>query len=202
MTINLRDIPVLIITLPGQPRRAITEKMLHYFPHSEVVYSVSTPDNYIRGCALGHIAALNKAIDPPYTNSPVLILEDDADFTWDGETPPGAMELSLPHYTEAVYLGLSRWGYKKNEGAGNLSHKPFNSELTKLNSMLATHAILYTSLSYKLYSLNIAEECIRTNTPLDIPLAQNMESKQVFARRMPLFYQNDNKNKAGTLFAI
>lgn len=142
-----------------------------------------TPDpikHYI-GCAQSHIDILE---DSNY-DCPLLILEDDAEFT-----PDFCPMISVPDDTDAVYLGIS---------AGNPHYlsKKINNYYMRIGKVLATHAILYINPEYRKAVADIAKIFVyRLKTPFDNGCAMIQERFNVITPVTPFFVQADSRQSA------
>ena len=108
----------------------LTEKLEHF---------KSSTENYPDCLAKANIEILTK-----YMNEPVLILEDDVEFT-------GVEEFDMIKESDAIYFGLSIAGghATQNHADGPCRHSPFSESQVRVQNMLGGHAILYLTASYK-----------------------------------------------------
>jgi len=136
------------------------------------------------GCATSHYNILSKE-----TNSPIVILEDDCVISRK-ETV-----IEVPDDADAVYLGLSNWGYldsiSKLSNFNYKRHKHFK-DVFKIDGMLATHAILYISKEYKDMATKVAKWSADNDRHIDQGFALVQRYFNVYALGNPLFYQHSN----------
>ena len=184
----------LIITNAGSTRAAITDRVADTL-NAKIVYS-SIQGDIVQGWSNGHLMALTDALN----YDEVLVLEDDADFT-PHHQPSDLSNLTIPADADAIYLGLSKFGYDEHT-ACVVKYEIVDDDYVKLESMLTTHAILYISNRYKHHTLEMAQLALDRNFPIDVLLARAMKRYNVYALRSPMFYQNCIKHEKLTLFEI
>ena len=142
-----------------------------------------TPDpikHYV-GCAQSHIDIL----DNVNYECPLLILEDDAEFTENFHPM-----IEVPDDTDAVYLGIS-------SGNPHYLTKRVNKYYLRIGKVLATHAILYINPQYRKAVSDIAKIfAYRLRTPFDNGCAMIQERFNVLTPNRPFFVQSDNRQSA------
>lgn len=139
------------------------------------------PIKHYVGCAQSHIDILD---DKNY-DCPLLILEDDAEFTNDF-----CPMISVPDDTDAVYLGIS-------SGNPHYLTKRVNKYYLRIGKVLATHAILYINPQYRKAVSDIAKIfAYRLRTPFDNGCAMIQERFNVLTPNQPFFVQSDNRQSA------
>ena len=137
------------------------------------------------GCATSHLEILSTISEP------TVILEDDCVIS------KGSMIIDVPDDADAVYLGLSNWGYLDSiSKPGNFSYTSHNifKNVYKINGMLATHAILYISSEYTEMAKRIAQWSANNDQHIDQGLALIQKYFNVYALKQPVFYQHSNTN--------
>lgn len=141
------------------------------------------PGHPMAGCATSHFNILKDISEP------TLILEDDCVIA-SGETV-----FEVPDDADAVYLGLSNWGYlnsvSKLKNFKYNRHKVFTN-VYKVDGMLATHAILYISKDYIDMSKKVAKWSSDNDSHVDQGLALIQKYFNVYALSSPVFYQHSN----------
>lgn len=136
-----------------------------------------------------------------YMNEPILLLEDDVEFT-------GVSEFEFVHGADAIYFGLSRSAAHPtlDTSNGESVFKPYSDTHVRVVNMLSAHAILYITPRYK----QAVCDKIRIN-PLkcfnDIAMARLQPSYRILANKKPSFYQSATFNAPGhedanTLFTL
>jgi hypothetical protein len=192
MIIDLREIPVVWINLDSATQNAEDmEKRLklHNFKNTyrKSACVIPPPPNTIPsnlhyvGCAQSHIDILD---DTKYS-TPLLILEDDAEFS-SSFNPV----LELPDDTDGVYLGVS---------TGNMGYqtKKINDSYYRIGGILATHAILYINETYRQNMSTIAKHCVyQLKQPWDVGASALQFQSRVYTPLKPYFYQADNRQSA------
>jgi hypothetical protein len=192
MKIDLREIPVVWINLDSATdnAKAMQERLdKHGFKKTyrksarvipAPVGTVSTNAHYV-GCAQSHIDILD---DSAY-GSPLLILEDDAEFS-DAFNPV----IEIPDDSEGIYLGVS-------SGNRGYQTKKYNDEYMRIGGILATHAILYVNDRFKQIMSFVAKHCINDlKSPWDVGAASIQFQTRVYTPNKPFFYQSDDRNSA------
>lgn len=192
MKLDLREIPVVWINLDSATKNAelMTKNLTDYgfqktYRKSACVIpppqgTVASNAHYV-GCAQSHIEILD---DTSYS-TPLLILEDDAEFSKDF-TPV----IELPDDTDGVYLGVST-------GNVNYQTKRYNENYMRIGGILATHAILYVTEKYRKEMSNVAKYCIHNlKQPWDIGASVIQYQNRVYTPNAPFFYQSDKRDSA------
>lgn len=192
MRIDLREIPVVWINLDSATKNAeeMEKKLKNYgFKHSyrKSARVIPAPPGTIQsnahyvGCAQSHIDILD---DKNYS-TPLLILEDDAEFS-SNYNPI----LEIPDNSDGIYLGVSK---------GNVYYKTkkYTPDYLRIGGILATHAILYVTQNYRDTMSNVAKYCIHNlQKPWDMGAASLQMQFKVYTPINPYFYQSDNKESA------
>lgn len=192
MKIDLREIPVVWINLDSATKNAeemesrLKDKGFKntYRKSARIIPAPpgTIPSNaHYVGCAQSHIDILD---DKKY-NTPILILEDDAEFS-NNFNPI----IEIPEDTDGLYLGIS---------TGNVFYqtKKYNDDYLRIGGILATHAILYITDSYRKNMSNVAKYCINVlKQPWDMGAASLQMHYRVYTPNKPFFYQSDNKDSA------
>ena len=124
-----------------------------------------------------------------YRYEPILVLEDDVEFT-------GISEFEFVHGADAIYFGVSRCAghptLNKNEGV--CIFKPYSD----------TQAILYITSRYK---EAVCEKLQSTNGFNDIAMSRIQPLYRILANKTPSFFQSAKFNAPGhdnsnTLFTV
>ncbi len=127
-----------------------------------------------------------------YMHEPVLILEDDVDFT-------GMCEFYMDASADAIYFGLSRYAGSATvnhwEGLASFAPVAEPSQVRVLN-MLSAHAVLYISPAYKQAVIDIFTANKGVAYYNDVLISRLQPRFWVLANRMPSFYQSDRLNSA------
>lgn len=147
------------------------------------VSGVDMPKKPMAGCATSHYNILKNI------NQPTVILEDDCVSLVKHTT------INVPDDADAVYLGLSKWGYLDSTSEpDNFIHKEHKDYegIYKVDGMLATHAILYISQDYIEMSTKVAQWHAENNKHIDQGFALIQKYFNVYALGSPMFYQHSN----------
>lgn len=120
-----------------------------------------------------------------YMTEPILMLEDDIEFT-------GIEEFEFTEGTDAIYFGLSLWGghLTKNYHSGYATFRPYSQSQVRVINMLGGHAILFISRQYKEAVINAMNNCLETGTYNDVAMSRIQRNFFVLANKIPSFYQS------------
>lgn len=189
--IDIRSIPTVVINLDHQPERlkatsSVLSKHGMAFTRfsgisiKETTGTMSTAG--FLGCAHSHLTVLSQ-----YENPPVLVLEDDINATsaW-------RPILDIPKDADAVYLGISKWGYIRKRPRGayeSVMASRYERGWIRVYNMLSAHAILYLNPDFMSRVRAIQKECIANSIPWDMGMARIQKDYIVLTPDEPLFYQ-------------
>jgi WD40 repeat protein len=151
---KLKDLKVVYICPDHddkyRARRAHMEELLTRigFSSDRIEHFKSSTENYPDCLAKANIEILTK-----YMNEPVLILEDDVEFT-------GVEEFDMIKEADAIYFGLSTSAGHPTHNIhhGLAQYTCYSESQVRIWNMLATHAILYISATYKAAVIKTIEE--------------------------------------------
>lgn len=198
MKINLLDIPVFYInTKNAEEKDKKTRAMLEGLGFKNINRFEGV---YIKepkvGCAVSHNSLLEKILD---TEHPVLILEDDVEiFQFNAE-------IEVPDNSDAIYLGLSKYGIDLNSPNQNVVSKTkydiIDKNICKLHNMLSAHAVLLINKEYKYSIYSDIKKQIEIKDNQDKARARSMAKFNVYGLRKPMFYQA-GYNKSSTMFIL
>lgn len=192
MIIDLREIPVVWINLDSATKNAesMEAKLKEhgfkktYRKSARVIPAPpgTIPSNaHYVGCAQSHIDIL---ADSAY-GSPLLILEDDAEFSQNFQPI-----IDIPDDSDGIYLGVS-------SGNRGYQTKQYNDHYMRIGGILATHAILYVNDKFKMTMAQAAIHCIEDlKQPWDIGAASVQFHTRVYTPNKPYFYQSDERQSA------
>lgn len=148
------------------------------------VEGVDMPGHPKAGCATSHYNIFESM------NQPTVILEDDCVIV-NNDTI-----IDVPDDADAVYLGLSNWGYLDStselQNFKYKRHKDYD-HIYRVDGMLATHAILYISQDYIDMSKRVAKWHAENDKHIDQGLALIQKYFNVYALGYPMFYQHSNR---------
>jgi hypothetical protein len=192
MIIDLREIPVVWINLDSatENAKAMQDRLNQrgfkntYRKSARIIAAPpgTIPSNaHYVGCAQSHIDILD---DSNY-DTPLLILEDDAEFS-EAFNPI----INIPDNADGIYLGVSTGnrGYKT---------KRYNQDYLRIGGILATHAILYVKPDFKTIMSQAAKHCIYDlQQPWDVGAASVQFHTKVYTPNKPYFYQADSRQSA------
>jgi hypothetical protein len=192
MIIDLREIPVVWINLDSatQNAKAMQDRLDQHgfkYTYRKSARVIPAPEgtqpgnaHYV-GCAQSHIDILENA---DY-NTPLLILEDDAEFS-NSFNPI----MEIPDDTDGIYLGIS-------SGNVNYQTKRYNENYLRIGGILATHAILYITPNFRTNMIRVAKHCIDDlKQPWDMGASALQYHFRVYTPNNPYFYQADNRDSA------
>lgn len=192
MIIDLREIPVVWINLDSatENAKAMQDRLNQrgfkntYRKSARIIpappNTIPCNKHYV-GCAQSHIDILD---DVTY-QTPLLILEDDAEFSDDFN-----FIIDIPDDSDGIYLGVST-------GNSFYQTKRYTPDYLRVAGILATHAILYVKKSFRMQMSNVAKYCIhQIQQPWDIGAASLQPICRVYTPNKPFFYQSDNRESA------
>ena len=154
------------------------------FPGERVEHYKSSTENYPDCLGKAVIEILTK-----YMHQPVLILEDDLEFT-------GIEEFDYVDGADAIYFGLSIAGghATQNHADGPCRHIPFSESQVRVQNMLGGHAILYMTATYKQAVIESFQAHIGQRYHTDVLMSRLHPKFLVLANKRPTFYQSSRFN--------
>jgi len=165
-----------------QKRKAHMQQLLEKIGFKEVIHFKSSALKYPQCLTLATIEILTT-----YNTEPILLLEDDVDFT-------GVDTFDYVADADAIYFGISRSGGHPhlNTHLGGCKVEPYSLKQVRVLNMLTTHAILYISTSYK----NAVIDQLKRNLPnhSDVMISRLQPHFKVLANKAPSFYQAAHLN--------
>ena len=186
MKIDISKLPVFYINMDRHPDRnrdmVQLGKDLGLSDYTRI-QGVDVTGHPRTGCASSHYNIFSNI------STPTVILEDDCVIV-NKETV-----IEVPDDADAVYLGLSRYGYvdsiSKHDNFRYSAVEGFDN-IYKLDGMLATHAILYISKEYVEMSKRVAKWSAENDAHVDQGLSLIQKYFNVYALGNPIFYQHSN----------
>lgn len=186
MKIDIRKIPTLYINMDKDKERNAEMIKLGQdvkFKNYNRSKAVALPKMPKSGCAKSHYNIFKDMQEP------TIILEDDCVLKNDSYI------IEIPDDTDALYLGLSGWGFLNSQSKLNNFEYERHEEypnIYKINGMLATHAILYISSEYIEMAKKIAKWSGDNDHHIDQGFALIQKYFNVYALKKPIFYQHSN----------
>ena len=165
-------------------RKVHMDTMLAELGFKDVIHFKSGTEGYPRCLANANIEILTR-----YMNEPILLLEDDVEFT-------GIEEFDFVHGADAIYLGLSQCAAHPtgNYNEGQCVVTEYSSTQVRIMNMLGTHAILYISPRYKQAVIDKLRDLMGHT---DIAITRIQPKFRVLANKQPSFFQSANFNAPG-----
>lgn len=183
MKVNLLDVPVFYISLDEKTEQ---HKYVEGFLQQKGFKSFTRVPGVISdtkrvGVALAHKNALETALKA--SGGHFMILE--------GDVAPWAFqkEIKTPENTDAVYLGVSRWGLKNGVGTKRISVEEHDENVYRIWNMLAAHAILYTNQEYAKFLIKGIDAMISMATNQDKCRAETQKYWNIYGMKHPMFFQ-------------
>lgn len=176
----LKNIPVIYISLKHRTyKKLVFERELRRYGFKNIIHVQGVYEGNSKiGCAKAHLTAVRK-IEPPF-----IVLEEDAKFEYENTT------INMPSDTDALYLGVSSWGRRKEVSGPFLKYDKVDDNTYRIYNMLGTHAILYMTPRFVQASVEILKEAIREGSHIDNLYADKLQrSYNVYSLNEPLFYQ-------------
>jgi hypothetical protein len=186
MKIDLKDIQTFYINMDKHVDR--NKDMIHLGKDLDIktyqrVSGTEIVGHPKAGCATSHLEILSSI------SKPTMILEDDCVIT------KGSMIIDVPDDADAIYLGLSEWGYlnsmSKRKNFNYKKHSVFK-RVYRIDGMLATHAILYISPEYVAMAKRVAKWSAENDQHIDQGFALIQKYFNIYALAVPVFYQHSN----------
>lgn len=184
MIIDLKSIPYYWINLDEHTEnaKAMESQFAAYGikDHTRIA-GIRDSVHYI-GVGKSHIKAMKTALERDIF--PCVILEDDAKLSgWEKQY------VKIDDNVDGLYLGIST--------AGTVKYERQNSDFSKIQGMLAAHAICYIKKPYITEMKNICAWCIYTqNVPWDLGSAKLQEKYNVWCCNDPYYYQANERQSA------
>ena len=203
MFINLINIKTYFICPSHNDKYIEREKhmklLLNNLGFTNIIHYKSGNQSYPLCLLYAIINILNENLN----NEPILILEDDVDYTNE------SLSFDIPDNTDAMYLGISKAAgdYFDNINTGNAICKSINNNQVKIINMLSGHAIMYISKKYKKAITKEFNKYINIVYHTDVIMSRIQQYYNIIANKKPLFYQSNNYNipndmEEGTKFII
>ena len=196
MKLNLCDVPVYWINVDSQVNENKEMKTMvetlgfnNYERFSAITNikpheGVREGEEHYRCVAESHFHILEKCLKEDIF--PVIIFEDDIDCELNNFKH---VVENVPDDADALYLGISH-------GDNNYSAIAWDDGICKIERVFAAHAILYFSKDYAKKVIEVGRSFIyEKNTPFDVGVAYEVQSKyNIYATNPPFFYQSNKKN--------
>jgi hypothetical protein len=175
-------------------RKVHMDTMLAELGFKDVVHFKSGTEGYPKCLANANIEILTK-----YMNEPILLLEDDVEFT-------GVSDFDFVHGADAIYFGLSQCASHPtmDVNLGTCVTENYSDNQVRVLNMLGTHAIMYITPHYKQAVIDAMKSAVGHT---DIAISRIQPRFRILANRLPSFFQSANYNAPGhdnkyTLFKI
>jgi hypothetical protein len=185
ITVDLKDVPVLWISMQSSHRKKTTMNQLFSSFGFKKVKRIEAIN--AKKYNIPHHVALIKSYQRAFQHAPkdnFIILEDDC-------VPRRIVtEIEIPSDTDCFYLGLSKWGVGESGGGewGNHSFEKVG-ESYRVKNMLASHAIYYRTNAWKNACRQALIESLEKDVPLDIGYVSIQPKYKVYCGD-PIFYQS------------
>lgn len=165
-------------------RKVHMDTMLAELGFKDVVHYKSGTEGYPRCLANANVEILTQ-----YMYEPILLLEDDVEFT-------GVSDFDFVYGADAIYFGLSQCASHPtgnyNEGQCKVTH--YSSTQVRVQNMLGTHAILYITPRYKQAVIDTLKVAMGHT---DIAITRLQPNFRILANRYPSFFQSAKFNAPG-----
>lgn len=188
MDIDLRDIPVYYITLPGQERREktlIKELNSAGFRKLYKVDAVKHETSFL-GVSLSHLKAIRIAESKGY---PFIVVEDDAAIS----TPISS--ISLPDNTDIFYLGVAKSGSCFECGglsmATGAKYERYSDGLYRAISLFCDHGKVYFTKKATDAQKRMIANSLKNRVQHDTYMWKECRDLLCLTTRFPVLYQND-----------
>jgi hypothetical protein len=157
------------------------ESMLREIGFKDIIHFKSGTEGYPKCLATANVEILTM-----YMNEPILLLEDDVEFT-------GISEFDFVHGADAIYFGLSTCGSHpiKEYNDRDSEFTQYSDTQVRVQNMLGTHAIMYITPRYKQAVIDILKDRIGHT---DIAITRIQPNFRILANRTPSFFQSAKFN--------
>lgn len=185
---HIQDIKTVFICPDHNPkysaRKIHMESLLHTLGFKDVTHYKSGTEKYPDCLSLATIDILKTNLEVP-----VLILEDDVEFT-------GIEEFAMDTTADAIYFGLSKSAGSKtcNSDQGSSQFEQWSFTQSRVMNMLSAHAILYISPKYKQAVIDTLQAHIGQNYYNDVLISRLQPGFLILANKKPSFYQSHRFN--------
>jgi hypothetical protein len=135
------------------------------------------------------LAIALKQILLTYIDEPFLLLEDDIEMN-------DRLEFTIPEKADAIYFGLSLCASHpvENYNVYYAKFEPYTHIQARVINMLGGHAIFYITRAYKEALIERLDGCIKTSGHTDIAMTKLQQSFNIYANKIPTFYQSNKFN--------
>jgi hypothetical protein len=179
---KIRDLKVVFICPDHndfyKKRMSHMVQLLNSIGFKDVIHHKSSTESYPSCLSQAFINILTQYIDIP-----VLILEDDVEFT-------SIDTFDYVNDADAIYFGISKSGGHSTENRhyGDYRVEAYSDSQVRVLNMLTTHAILYNSKRYKLAVI----EALKSNPTFhsDVIISRLQKDYKILANKNPSFYQS------------
>jgi len=193
--IDLRHTTNILINLDeATDRLASSTKVLDSLQIPFDKFSGIKHERGIVGCGMSHHKLLT-SIKPN-----TLILEDDiAKTDYASYTLP-----TIPENTDAIYLGVSRWGFVNKTFAviDTVLAARYDQNYKRIFNMCSAHAILYISQRYIDACSRTSKDCLDRNIPWDLGIAALHRYFNILTPNEPMFYQFEQERDTNFVLPI
>lgn len=196
-SLDLKKIKTVLINLDHQPERIVEMNEvlgsmdISYDRFSAISNKTTTGTTSFEGfmaCAKSHLEVVSNL------TVPTMVLEDDLRKTsFYGDNIPTVLE--VPEEADAVYLGVSNWGYvhpiRQRSFLNQTVATQYCEGWKRVYNMLAAHAIIYLKEDFVEEVIKQQKQCIEERVPWDMGMASIHRDFVVLTPDAPLFYQKD-----------
>jgi hypothetical protein len=161
-------------------RNLFVQKLLHDIGFKHFIHYKSGSEKYPIPLIKAVMDILIK-----YMDEPVLIVEDDIEFT-------GEDTFDFVEDADAIYFGLCRLGAHPTEPThiNNCSYEPYSEHQVRLKNMVCQHAVMYISPKFKRAVIEKLLQHLEVPHPKDIVISRMMPDFKVLANKKPAFFQS------------
>jgi hypothetical protein len=159
-------------------RKIHMHKRLTELGFKDIIHYKSGNEHYPVCLTKANIDILSK-----YMDEPILVLEDDLEFT-------DSFEFELDNGIDAIYFGLChlKYDFDKKTHIYPSIFDHYSTKQVRVLNMLCTHAIFYISKEYKKAVIDILQNNL--TTPHDISICSIQKDFLILANMRPLCYQS------------
>lgn len=189
-TIDFTEMPLFVITNDEARKKAMGREFQKYGLEPQFLAGVKSSEKS-EGCTKAHIKALHHAIQNDVY--PFTIFEDDVSFTDLFRT-----KIMCSVFTDAIYLGMSRYGMGGWNQMGIRKHLQITKDvyiisglqMFQISNMLSGHGITYLCKEYAEKVLLYLESCLHLKFICDAGMARAQEGSNVLCFEKPMVVQD------------
>jgi hypothetical protein len=190
MIINLTKSKNILINLEKDKARLLeSSNELHKVNIPFERFDAVNHTKGIVGCGMSHLKVLSENKKDGLFNG-LLILEDDIQLTGFNSN----IIFDVPNNTDAVYLGISKYGFVPKINVcilDSIFFSDIDGGYKRIYNMCSTHSIIYLSERYVDAVISTIDFCLKNDIAFDLGIASIHKNFNVITPKTPIFYQKE-----------